>query len=103
VYHAVAPLRRVQRQVDAARCTKLSQFLRVPQWEATNNGAERRGRASRHQQAPHCTLRTVTTLEDDLKAAAFRRKEAREAATSSAARRRTRGRKSRPAAVALAA
>ena len=103
VYQAVAPLRRVQRQVDAARCTKLSQFLRVPQWEATNNGAERRGRASRHQQAPHCTLRTVTTLEDDLKAEAFRRKEEREAATSSAARRCTRGRKSRPAAVALAA
>lgn len=102
-YQAVAPLRRVQQKVDAARFTKLSQFLREPHWEATNNGAERMGRAFRHRQAPHFTLRTVTTLADDMKAEAFRRKEADGASTSSAARRCTRGRKSRPAAVALAA
>jgi hypothetical protein len=102
-YRAVAPLRRVQQKVDAARFAKLSQFLREPQWEATNNGAERMGRAFRHRQAPHFTLRTVTTLEDDLKVAAFRRKEDGEAATSSAARRCTRGRKARPAAIAPAA
>src|SRR4051794_36256269 len=42
---------------------------------ATNNGAERMGRAFRHQQAPHATLRTATALEDDMKVASFRRKE----------------------------
>jgi hypothetical protein len=102
-YQAVAPLRRVQQKVDEARFTKLSHFLREPHWEATNNGAERMGRTFRHLQAPHFTLRTVTTLEDDLKAEAFRRKEAAGPSTSSAARRCTRGRKSRPAAVARAA
>jgi hypothetical protein len=102
-YQAVVPLRRVQLKVDEAHFTKLSQFLREPHWEATNNGAERMGRAFRHRQAPHFTLRTVTTLEDDLKAEAFRRKEAGGTSTSSAARRCTRGRKSRPAAVDLAA
>jgi len=102
-YQAVPPLRRVQQKIDEARFIKLRQFLREPHWEATNNGAERMGRAFRHQQAPHFTLRTTSTLEDDLKAEAFRRKEAGETSTGAAARRCTRGRKPRPAAVALAA
>jgi len=102
-YQAVAPLRRVQEKVDAARFTKLSQFLREPQWEATNNGAERMGRAFRHQQAPHFTLRTTATLADDLKAEAFRRKEACQSLGGATARRCARGRKARLAGVALAA
>ena len=69
-YDAVAPLRRIQQQVDEARFERLSQFLQQPAWEATNNGAERMGRSFRHQQAPHFTLRTEAGIEGALKAGA---------------------------------
>jgi len=51
-YAAYPPLRRVQAQVDAEQFDRLSAFLDHPGWEATNNGAERMGRAFRHTQAP---------------------------------------------------
>jgi hypothetical protein len=94
-YQAVAPVRRVQQQVDEARFERLSQFLRQPAWEATNNGAERMGRAFRHQQAPHFTLRTATAIDGALRAGAcLRRAEAAGAARPTAGR-CTRGRKPR--------
>jgi hypothetical protein len=74
-YDAVAPLRRVQQQVDEARFERLSQFLRQPAWEATNNGAERMGRDFRHHQAPHFTLRTAAAIEGALAAGACLRRE----------------------------
>jgi hypothetical protein len=74
-YQAVAPLRRIQQQVDAARFERLSQFLRQPVWEATNNGAERMGRGFRHRQAPHFTLRTEPAIAGALKAGACLRRE----------------------------
>jgi transposase len=43
-YATVAPLRRVQERMTM-EFERLSQFLRNPHWEATNNGAERAGRA----------------------------------------------------------
>ena len=58
-----------------ARFTKLSQFLRHPHWEATNNGAERTGRAFRHGQAPHFRLRTATAINGALRVVAFQAKE----------------------------
>jgi transposase len=61
-YAAVAPLRRVQERMTA-QFEHLSQFLRYPHWEATNNGAERTGRAFRHRQAPHFNLRTESAME----------------------------------------
>jgi hypothetical protein len=74
-YHALAPLRKVQDLMTPARFTKLSQFLRHPHWEATNNGAERTGRAFRHGQAPHFRLRTETAIDGALRVVAIQAKE----------------------------
>jgi hypothetical protein len=45
------------------RFARLSQVLRYPPGEATNNGAERAGRAFRQGQASHFRLRTEVALE----------------------------------------
>ena len=74
-YAAVAPLRRVQERMTA-EFERLSQFLRNPDWEATNNGAERTGRAFRHRQAPHFNLRSKTTIEGTIVVMACQRKAA---------------------------
>ena len=66
-YQALPPLRKVQNTMTADRVTHLSQFLRQPHWEATNNGAERWGRAFRHGQAPHFRLRTTTAIDGALR------------------------------------
>jgi hypothetical protein len=74
-YAAVAPLRRVQERMTA-EFERLSHFLRNPGWEATNNGAERTGRAFRHRQAPHFNLRTETMIEGTIVVMAYQRKAA---------------------------
>ena len=74
-YHALAPLRKVQDLMTSARFTQLSQFLRHPHWEATNNGAERTGRAFRHGQAPHFRLRSEAAIGGALRVVAFQAKE----------------------------
>jgi hypothetical protein len=74
-YQAVPPLKRVQQQMTNAKFEHLSQFLRHPEWEATNNGAERAGRAFRHRQAPHFNLRKEEFIEQAITVAACRRKE----------------------------
>jgi transposase len=74
-YTAVAPLRRVQERMTA-QFEHLSQFLRHPHWEATNNGAERAGRAFRHRQAPHFNLRTGPAMEGAIVVMACQRKAA---------------------------
>jgi len=58
-YAALAPLRRALASITPERFAHLSQFLRQPAWEATNNGAERAGRGFRHRQGPHFNLRSV--------------------------------------------
>jgi transposase len=63
-YRAVDALRKVQDLMTATRFTRLSQFLRQPHWEATNNGAERTARAFRHRQAPHYRLRADRAIDD---------------------------------------
>jgi hypothetical protein len=63
----LAPLRRQLQHLDANHFTRLSAFLRDPTWESTNNAAERGGRAFRHGQHPHFMLRSVTTIDADLK------------------------------------
>lgn len=75
-YQQVPQLRRVQTQMTDAKFTKLSQFLRDPAWESTNNGAERTGRAFRHRQAPHYNLRTEASIKQALDVTACLRKEA---------------------------
>ena len=74
-YAAVAPLRRVQERMTA-QFERLSPFLRNPRWEATNNGAERAGRALRHRQAPHFNLRTGPAIEGAIVVMACQRKAA---------------------------
>ena len=66
VYHAIPKLRQVQDRMTVAKFESLSQFLRHPDWQTTNNGAERRGRTFRHHQAPHFNLRTPQTIEDTI-------------------------------------
>lgn len=66
-YRRLAPLRRIQQSIDAARFDRLSHFLRDPLWEATNNGGERMGRTFRHRQKPHFNLRTTTSIEEALR------------------------------------
>ncbi len=74
-YEEVAPLRRARAQLTPERFAHLSQFLRHPAWEATNNGVERAGRGFRHGQGPHFNLRSVASIEGALKVRAYRRKE----------------------------
>ncbi len=71
---------------------RLSHFLRDGEWEATSNGAERMGRAFRHRQAPHFSLRTKQTIEDALVLDAFERKEQALAPTPERLHRCQRGR-----------
>lgn len=63
-YRAVPQLRRIQDRMTTAKFGRLSQFLRDPEWETTNNGAERAGRAFRHRQAPHFNLRKKESIEN---------------------------------------
>jgi len=102
-YAAYPPLRRVQTHVDAEQFGKLSAFLDHPGWEATNNGAERMGRAFRHAQAPHFTLRTPEATDGALTVQAVLRKAAAERGVDAAAARSTRDRTPRQSAPTLAA
>jgi hypothetical protein len=62
-YRSISKLRRIQKRITASKFERLSQFLRNPEWKATNNGAERTGRAFRHHQVPHFNLRKKETIE----------------------------------------
>ncbi len=70
-----APLRRQQQHLDADHFAHLSVFLHDSSWEATNNAAERGGRAFRHMQHPHFRLRKLEMIDADLKVHAYLRKE----------------------------
>jgi hypothetical protein len=91
-YGASAPLRRVQAQATDERFVRLSPFLRDPRWEATNNGAERQGRAFRHRQAPHFNLRSPTAIDQAVAIAARQRRAALTAAATPPAATCRRGR-----------
>ena len=94
-YRAVPALRRVLDQMTADKFTYMSQFLRRAEWEATNNGAERAGRAFRHRQAPHFNLRSKEAIEGALIAAACQQRRATERVPMSEAIHCPRGRKRR--------
>jgi transposase-like protein len=93
IYLAEPALRRVMEQMTDAHFERLSPFLRHPRWEATNNGAERCGRAFRHSQAPHFNLRSPDSIDGALAADACRRKTKALSPATSRASRATRGRK----------
>jgi predicted transcriptional regulator len=69
---ALPALRRLQDKMSRAHFDKLSAFLHHEDRQATNNAAERMGRAFRHLQAPHYNLRTEHAIEGALKARALR-------------------------------
>ena len=71
----LTPLRRQQQHLDADHFVRLSAFLRNPDWEPTNNAAERSGRVFRHGQHPHFRLRLVKSIDADLKVRAYLKKE----------------------------
>ena len=75
-YQAVPQLQRVQERMTAGKFESLGQFLHHPDWEATNNGAERAGRAFRHRQAPHFNLRKKESIENSINVIACLRKAA---------------------------
>ena len=75
IFAAVPVLHKVQSQVNPAKFEQLSHFLQHPEWEATNNGAERAGRAFRHRQAPHFNLRSQAAISGMIKVGAYLRKE----------------------------
>jgi lambda repressor-like predicted transcriptional regulator len=94
-YGTVSHLRHIQERMTEAKFERLSQFLRHPEWEATNNGAERAGRAFRHRQAPHFNLRSKEAIEGALVVAACKKKEAATQTSIWGANRCLRGRKRR--------
>jgi len=96
IYRAEPPLRRLLEQMTDAHFEQLCPFLQHPDWEATNNGAERAGRAFRHGQAPHFNLRSAASIEGALIAAACQRKTAARNVSEWQASRATRGRKPLP-------
>jgi hypothetical protein len=75
-YTAIPALKRSQERLTPARFESLCQFLQHPDWEATNNGAERAGRAFRHRQAPHFNLRKDASIERSIIVTACLRQEA---------------------------
>ncbi|MBU0495526.1 MAG: transposase [Chloroflexi bacterium] len=75
-YSTVPALRRAQERMTAAKFEHLAQFLRHSEWEATNNGAERAGRAFRHRQGPHFNLRKPESIQRSIDVTAGLRKEA---------------------------
>jgi transposase len=94
-YAAIPTLRRIQERMTDGHFERLSQFLRHPTWEATNNGAERAGRAFRHRQAPHFNLRGQAAIEGALVVAACQQKVAATAPPNRNVSRCWRGRKQR--------
>jgi len=72
-YAALAPLRRALTHITPERFVHLSQFLRHPSWEATNNGAERAGRSFRQRQGPHFNLRSIVSIDGALGTATVNR------------------------------
>lgn len=95
-YAAVSVLHKVQLQVTPAKFEQLSQFLQQPEWEATNNGAERAGRAFRHRQAPHFNLRSQEAIAGAMTVTACLRKETATMPEAEPWHRCQRGRKKRP-------
>ena len=102
-YATLPALRKLQRQIDAEQFVRLSQFLRQPTWEATNNGAERGGRMFRHRQRPHFNLRSGMAIEQTLIAVACLRKRAATDQRAQAAARCAHGRPRRPPRIGVAA
>jgi lambda repressor-like predicted transcriptional regulator len=94
-YRTLKPLARLQARLTEEHFEKVSSFLRSPQWEATNNGAERGARAFRHLQAPHYNFRKSSSIDDAIKARAWLCRQQNTMAQSPPPGRCARGRRTR--------
>lgn len=94
-YRSLKPLARLQARFGEQHFEKISAFLRSPQWESTNNAAERSARTFRHLQSPHYNLRRKHSIENAVKAKARLGKQPSTAAQRLAPGRCNRGRKTR--------
>jgi hypothetical protein len=94
-YRTLAPLKRILERFDTERFAQVSRFLEDSRWEATNNGAERAGRAFRHGQAPHFHLRTPESIDVALKARVMRQVQAQRCTERAIAGYANRGRRRR--------
>jgi transposase len=61
-YRSLKHLGRLQARLDEEHFLKISRFLEQNRWEATNNGAERMGRAFRHLQKPRYNFRKPESI-----------------------------------------
>ena len=61
-YRTLPQLNRIVETMTSEKFAQLSCFLCHPDWEATNNGAERTARTFRHQQAAHFNLRSTDAI-----------------------------------------
>ncbi|MEI7768564.1 MAG: transposase [Chloroflexales bacterium] len=93
-FAAITGLRQVQERMRA-QFEHVSAFLQQPSWEATNNGAERFGRAFRHRQAPHFTLRNQEAIVGSITMMACHQKAVATAPASGDRARSGRGRRPR--------
>ncbi len=62
-YTSIPQLQRIIETMTTEKFAQLSHFLRNPDWEATNNGAERTARTFRHRQAAHFNLRSADAID----------------------------------------
>lgn len=59
---AIPALARLQHHMTDEKFSGVSPFLSHPNWEGTNNGAERGGRLFRHLQGPHFRMRSKAAI-----------------------------------------
>ena len=64
-------LARLQARFGEEHFQKISRFLEHEEWEATNNGVERTGRAFRHLQRSRYDFRKSTFIENAIRAKAW--------------------------------
>lgn len=97
-YRKLEHLAGLQARLCEEHFLKISRFLEQDEWEATNNGAERMGRAFRHLQRPHYNFRKPRTIEDAIRVRAWYTKEQSSTSTEGLPLGRcSRGRKARRA------
>ncbi len=96
-YRLLKNLARLQARFCEEHFLKISRFLEQDGWEATNNGAERMGRAFRHLQRPHYNFRKPGTLEDAIRVRAWHSKKQSTSTEGLPCGRCARGRKPRRA------
>jgi hypothetical protein len=81
-YQKLEHLTGLQARFCGEHFQKVSRFLEHEEWEATNNGVERTGRAFRHLQRSRYNFREPASIEDAIRARAWLAKEGRSSPTS---------------------